>query len=189
LIWDVESFGYGGWGIYFDEGSSGYLAENNIAHHLKSAGFHQHYGRENIVRNNIFALGREAQLMRSRNESHISFTIERNLIYSAGAPIFASQWDSKQYILDRNLYWDATGKTAIFPGNRTLETWQKESGHDLESRVADPLFTNPDAGDFTLRPGSPASQIGFQPIDLSKAGRLTPRRAPKRSMAPAFRRE
>jgi hypothetical protein len=189
LIWDVESFGYGGWGIYFDEGSSGYLAENNIAHHLKSAGFHQHYGRENIVRNNIFALAREAQLMRSRNESHISFTIERNLIYSAGAPIFASQWDSKQYILDRNLYWDATGKTAIFPGNRTLETWQKESGHDLESRVADPLFTNPDAGDFTLRPGSPASQIGFQPIDLSKAGRLTPRRAPKRSMAPAFRRE
>jgi hypothetical protein len=186
LIWDVESFGYGGWGIYFDEGSTGYVAENNVVHHVKSAGFHQHYGRENQVRNNIFALGRDAQLMRSRDESHISFTLERNIVYSAGAPILASLWEGKNYILDRNLYWDTTGRKTIFPGNRTLEAWQKETGHDLASRVADPLFVNPDAGDFTLRAGSPASQIGFQPIDLSKAGRLTPRRAPRRPIAPGF---
>jgi len=190
LIWDVESAGYGGWGIYFDEGSTGYVAENNIVHHVKSAGFHQHYGRENIVRNNIFALGRDAQLMRSRNESHISFTLERNIVYSGGAPIFASEWNgTTNYRLDRNLYWDSTGREKVFPGDRTLEAWQKETGQDLHSRVADPLFANPEAGDFTLKSGSPAVEIGFQPIDLAKAGRQTARRAQKRAVAPGFRAE
>ena len=36
--------------------------------------------------------------------------------------------------------------------------------------MADPLFTNPDKGDFRLKPGSPAAKIGFKPIDVSKVG-------------------
>jgi hypothetical protein len=189
LIWDVRSAGYGGWGIYFDEGSTRFLAENNIVHHVKSAGFHQHYGRENIVRNNIFALGEDSQLMRSRNEGHVSFSLERNIVYSAGAPIFASDWNGKNYKLDQNLYWDTSGQTALFPGGRTLEVWQKESGHDMASIVADPLFADADKGDFTLKPGSPASKIGFEPIDLSQAGRQTKRRRAAQPIAPGFRAE
>jgi hypothetical protein len=36
--------------------------------------------------------------------------------------------------------------------------------------VADPLFRDPANGDYTLKPGSPALALGFQPFDLSGVG-------------------
>ncbi len=169
LIHDIDSFSYGGWGIYFDEGSTGVTATNNVVYNTKSAGFHQHYGKENVVRNNIFAYGREAQLMRTRAEDHLSFTMEHNLVLAKGAPLLGSNWSGNNYRLDHNLYWTEGGAPAKM-ADRTWEQWQT-SGQDMHSLFADPEFVAPAKGDFRLKPGSPAAKIGFQPIDLSNVGR------------------
>ncbi|HNQ87132.1 MAG TPA: right-handed parallel beta-helix repeat-containing protein [Verrucomicrobiota bacterium] len=180
LIHDVNAFTYGGWGLYTDEGSSYILLENNLVYRCKSAGFHQHYGRENIVRNNIFALNREHQLMRSREEDHRSFVFERNIVYFDSGDLLGSTWTNNQFRMDANLYFDARPEarpeTLRFAG-ASLDEWRKR-GHDVNSIVADPLFYNVRAYNFRLTPSSPAFRTGFNPIDLTRVGvrRKTARR-------------
>jgi parallel beta-helix repeat protein len=169
LCHDVSRYAYGGWGIYTDEGSSQILIENNIVYNTQDGGFHQHYGRENIVRNNIFAFGQEAQIRRSRQEPHQSFTFEHNIVYWNQGELLQGNWKDDQFHLDYNLYWLAGGRPIQFD-KESLEEWQKR-GQDVHSLVANPLFADPDHGDFTLKPGSPAAKIGFQPIDVNPTGR------------------
>src|SRR5882672_4184165 len=131
LIHDVQSFDYGGWGIYFDEGTTEMTAENNIVYNTKTGGFHQHYGKENIVRNNIFAFAKDQQLQRSRMEPHRSFTFEHNIVYWKTGPLLGSQWGDDKYLLDYNLYWRTDSKPIEFAG-MPLEKWRAK-GQDQHS--------------------------------------------------------
>jgi parallel beta-helix repeat protein len=158
LIHDIQSFTYGGWGIYPDEGSSGILIENNIVYRTKSAGFHQHYGRENVVRNNIFAFGREYQLMRTRAEEHISFAFEGNIVYWDSGALWGGNWSGSQYQMNKNIYWDTRGQAITL------------TGQDKDSLVGDPLFANPGNYDFTVLPESPAWKLGWKAIDMTSVG-------------------
>jgi parallel beta-helix repeat protein len=167
-IHDVDSWTYGGWGIYTDEGSTGITIENNLVYRTKSGGFHQHYGKENLIRNNIFALAREGQLIRSREEDHTSFTFERNVVYWTAGPLFASQWKNDHFVVNHNVYWNAAGKPVTFPGG-DLAQWQKR-GHDTDSIIADPKFKDPTKGDFSFTDESVVRKVGFVPFDVSKAG-------------------
>jgi len=40
----------------------------------------------------------------------------------------------------------------------------------MNSRWEDPLFADPENGDFSFNPGSPALEMGIVPIDISKVG-------------------
>ena len=45
-------------------------------------------------------------------------------------------------------------------------------GKEKASRFGDPQFVDPAGGDFSFRPGSPALDLGIEPLDVSKMGRL-----------------
>ena len=169
-IHDVCSYSYGGWGLYTDEGSTGILMENNIVYRVKDGAFHQHYGRDNIVQNNVLALSATyGQIRRSRQEEHNSFTARRNIIYSNDAPTLGGNWSNGNFKLESNCYWDASGKPPAFPGGLTLAQWQAK-GHDAGSIVADPKFVDAANFNFGVRRDSPVLKLGFKPIDTDKIG-------------------
>ena len=165
---DIYAYTYGGWGLYTDEGSSNILFENNLVYRVKSGGFHQHYGKENIVRNNILAFSKEQQLQATRVEDHLSFTFENNIVYWDTGTLLSSRWDKVKTVTRNNCYWQAKGEPFDFAG-KTLAEWQ-EAGHDEGSIIADPKFKNPEELDFHLADDSPALKLGFKPFDYTKAG-------------------
>jgi parallel beta-helix repeat protein len=168
LIHDVNVFDYGGWGLYTDEGSSGILLENNIVYRCQSAGFHQHYGQTNILRNNIFAFNGEAQLARTRIQTGLSFTFTNNIVYFDTGKLLTGNWGDDEW-MDDNIYFD----TRFASGNHRTAVdflnWQNK-GHDRNSLLIDPLFVDPANDDFRLKPYSPALRFGFHPIDMDDVG-------------------
>ncbi|MCX6625515.1 MAG: right-handed parallel beta-helix repeat-containing protein [Acidobacteria bacterium] len=167
LVHDVRSFSFRGRGIYLDEGSTNVLVEKNVVYRVKSSAFHLHYGKENIVRNNVFALNDENQVSRAKAEAHRSFTFERNILYAQDGVLFGTAWGAG-VDLDNNLYFDARTNTPRFAG-RSFDAW-KALGRDAHSVIADPRFVDILRDDFRLRKDSPALRLGIESIDMSTVG-------------------
>ncbi len=161
-VYSYDKYGRGGWGLYNDEGTSHMLLENNLVYNTKTGGYHQHYGRENLIRNNIFAFSMDGQLQRSRVENWIPFTFERNIVYWKDGPLFAGVWTDPNMRIDHNLYFQTTGAPISFAG-MTFDAWQA-AGRDSGSIIADPGFVDADARDFRLKPNSSALKIGFRAV-------------------------
>jgi hypothetical protein len=53
---------------------------------------------------------------------------------------------------------------------RYIKDIRESRGDDHNSIIADPLFVEPDAGDFRLKFGSPAHQLGIKEIDTRQIG-------------------
>ncbi len=167
--------GYGGWGIYTDEGSSDILIKNNLVYRTEDGGFLQHYGAHNTVVNNIFAFGNpgRSQIFRSINEDHLSFTFEWNIVYwrnGTNGKLLGGHWSDNHYKFDRNLYFRLGGGPLHF-AKWTLKQWQSRD-QDLHSLIADPRFRDAARDDFTLLPSSPAFKLGFKPFRLDTVGLL-----------------
>ena len=165
LFHDLAGYRYGGWGIYFDEGSTHIVAENNLVYNTTHGGFHQHYGKENIVRNNIFAYGRYCQLKISRPENHLRLIFERNIVIGRTGRFLDGNIDFN-FKFNKNLYWkDEQGEIKF--GDYSWEEWRNK-GMDKNSLILDPLFINPKKYNFNLEKNSPAFKLGFKPIILAR---------------------
>ena len=169
IIHDVYNFApvSHGSGIYPDEGSSGILIENNIVYRVRTATLFQHYGADNIIRNNIFALGEATQLQRCREDVRCNYTAEGNIIYGDSKEMLGGIWKNNDWKVGKNLYWCTKGEPSFM--GMDFNEW-KAFGKDEGSMVADPLFVDAKNGDFRLKPNSPALKLGFVPIDTSKTG-------------------
>lgn len=167
-IHHVYSFDYGGWGLYTDEGSFDITMENNLVYVCKNSGFHQHYGKENIIRNNIFAFNIRSQLQATRIEEHRSLSFTNNIVYFDKGTLLSSNWHKFNLFTDYNIYWDTRTNDISF-GDITFDAWKK-SGKDVHSLIADPLFVNAAAFDFHFRKTSAIRKIKFMPFDYTQAG-------------------
>lgn len=168
---DVSRYQYGGWGIYTDEGSSNIRIENNLVYRTQDGSFHQHYGRDNLVRNNIFALGETAQIRRTRKEPHCSVTFEHHIVYWTRGQLLDGQWEDHNYHFDYNSYCCVRGGVLRFAG-QALDDWRK-FGQDRHSLMGAALLVDPEHENFSLRSlrkGAPARRIGFKPIDVASVG-------------------
>jgi hypothetical protein len=101
--------------------------------------------------------------------------IQRNLFYTTrkddrivfqGTNYYGRHALLSECDADRNLYFNTAdpdwGRAHIADGH--------SRGSEMNSLVADPLFEDPENGDFRIKPGSPALTIGFEPMDSSTAG-------------------
>lgn len=171
VIHGVEGRNYGGWGLYADEGTTGIVYEHNLVFDTTSGGFHQHYGRDNVLRHNVFVNARDWQVQVTRPEDHRSFTFERNVIVWRSGQALKGPWEKLQAVTGSNCWWNSAGEPVTFLG-RSLAEWQV-ADHEQGSIVADPNFVDPDQHDYRFKPGSPALPLGFIQHDWAGAGTVS----------------
>ncbi|MBN8249490.1 MAG: right-handed parallel beta-helix repeat-containing protein, partial [Verrucomicrobia bacterium] len=174
LFRDVQSYRYGGWAMYTDEGSTGIVVENNVAYRCRDAGFHQHYGRDNVIRNNLIAWNENHSVMRTRVEDHRSFRFTHNVVITRSGTLLGSNWGgtTNQFWSDGNVWFDTRLGTHPERYSFAGESWSawRARGQDVHSVIADPLLVDPERPELGLRTDSPAFALGYRQIDLSTVG-------------------
>jgi hypothetical protein len=166
-IHHIYSDTYGGWGLYTDEASTHVTMENNLVYACKNSGFHQHFGKENSILNNIFALNLKGQIQFTRVEKHQSFEFKNNIIYTNIGQMLLGNLKKANVDMDYNCYWHTQDPNPAFQ-DLDFKKWKKLK--EKHSVLQDPLFVDAERHDFTLRSMKVARKIGFQPFDYKRAG-------------------
>ncbi|MDD4101679.1 MAG: right-handed parallel beta-helix repeat-containing protein, partial [Kiritimatiellae bacterium] len=162
---------YGGWGVYFDSGSSHILVENNLVYDTEDGGLiHGNNSKSNLVRNNIFALGQKTQLTINTAPNGEPLRFERNIVLWQESDLFLHA-PPESVTAYSNLYWRVGSSVEELSAPHT--STGKQLAREKGSIAADPLFADLSRHDFTLTANSPAHSIGVVTLDLSAAGRTT----------------
>lgn len=162
LIYNINCHQYGGWGIYSDEGSSGFEIIGNFVRAAQEGGYYMHYGKNCKVENNVFCHSSDFQIGLEKNGDN-SFSFERNVVvYGSPATLFRNGRAPAPNAVkfDRNIYWNGSGEVLF--GKMDFGKW-RESGRDGRSFVE-----RVDVG--ALLGGGKIEKIGFEPIAAKGAG-------------------
>ena len=140
-----------GWDIDLDDGSSNYEIYNNL---MLGGGLKLREGYGRLAYNNI--------LLNNGLHPHVWFEnsgdrFTRNIVMTPHRPIRnAEDWGRAS---DLNHFAFAAD---------LRRAW--EQGADPRSSYGDPQFVDPAAGDFRVRPGSPALKMGFENFPMDQFG-------------------
>lgn len=147
-----RDYGAGAWGIYNDEGTSGVLVTNNVVIGTNSGAYHLHYGRDNLIRSNLFAGGLTAEIRITKgNPNGVSVTLEDNLIDTTAAKPLDGSFGERD---------------AFFRGNRLRAVDQ--GGQPVR---ADRCGDGCRAADVHVRADSRPNRIELDGLDPAEAAR------------------
>lgn len=148
-----------GWDIDLDDGSSNYDIYNNL---MLNKGLKLREGFRRRAWNNIMVNG--------GLHPHVWYDKSQDEVYSN---IFATKHKGARMPHDK-----AKGKRVdenLFFGNPKSKDLFIQFGWDVNSIHGDPMFVDPAVGDFRVKEGSPAFEIGFKNFPMDQFGVKKPR--------------
>lgn len=169
VIHDVNAYNYGGWGLYTDEGSEFIEYYGNLVYNTKTGGFHQNFGKNNIVKNNVLCYGLSYSLQYTTVYANPDFDFQNNIILEDGSTtLMDGQWQTNSHIQNNNCYYHTSGNPLSFMG-MNFATWKATTGHDANSLEQNPGTLNTGTHDFVVDTAV-ATAIGFVDVDWTLAG-------------------
>ena len=145
-----------GWDVDLDDGSSNYDIYNNLllAKGLKlREGFRRHAWNNVIVNNGLHP---HVWYVGNNDE------VYGNILMFRHRPARMKRPNADSARVDRNLYFVAD--------ESTVKATSDQLGWDKNSIFGDPQFVDPASGDFRVKEGSPAFDIGFKNFPMDQFG-------------------
>jgi parallel beta-helix repeat protein len=132
---DPGPHGYGGEGIYLDANNQNAVVENNIAYRTSGPTMFLNYAYNNVIKNNIFAYGRDGVIGRGTAYNYGPLTVpafvatsnifywDRNTTFTATSAEARGWWGcfegngyacTSQFLFQSNIYWDSSDRGPQF---------------------------------------------------------------------------
>ena len=147
-----------GWDIDLDDGSSWYRIYNNV---LLNGGLKMREGYDRIATNNI--------ILNNSLHPHVWFpesgdVFKGNIVYGAYRPAVMTRG------MPEDAHWGAQLDSNLFATSEADRLKFSLNGCDENSLVGDPLFLDPEEGDYRVQDQSPALRLGFENFPMDEFG-------------------
>jgi hypothetical protein len=105
-----EGYGYGAFGLYNDQGSSGITMRDNVVVGTDGGGYFLHFGHDDVLRGNLFALGKAAEIRVTKPDPQTNLQVADNVLVPLGRQPFDGKFPAESVRFGANvLSADAAG--------------------------------------------------------------------------------